>query len=119
MRRGAGAQGADAQSGTGRRRPAPVGPAASNHQGARMKRRHAFASTALIGAATLSGALTAPGAQAARATPSPPVKVSLPRTDSSLDRVQKTGVLRAAVSLGQAAFFTKGLMTGQWGGACI
>src|SRR6218665_1284267 len=116
MRRGAGAQGADAQSGTGRRSPAPVGPAASNQQGVRMKRRHAFASTALIGAATLSGALTAPGAQAARAAPA---KVALPRTDSTLDRVQKRGVLRAAVILGQAPYFTKDLMTGQWGGACI
>ncbi|KAB7591728.1 transporter substrate-binding domain-containing protein [Verminephrobacter eiseniae] len=84
-----------------------------------MKRRHAFASTALIGAATLSGALTASGAQAARAASAAPAKVALPRTDSTLDRVQKSGVLRAAVILGQAPYFTKDLMTGQWGGACI
>lgn len=80
-----------------------------------MNRRHAFASTAWMGAATLSGALAHTGARAQKA----PAKAGPARTDSTLDRVQKSGVLRAAVIIGQAPYFNKDLLSDKWSGACI
>lgn len=76
-----------------------------------MNRRDLVHATALVGAAFLgTAAPTAVLAQPKAATPS---------TDSTLDRVRKSGVLRVAVIVGQAPYFNKDLVSGKWSGACI
>lgn len=77
-----------------------------------LNRRHAFASTALMGAVALAGAV-------APATVLAQPKVAIPSTDSTLDRVRKSGVLRVGVIIGQAPYFNKDLVSGKWSGACI
>lgn len=77
-----------------------------------LNRRHAFASTALMGAVALVGAV-------APATVLAQPKVATPSTDSTLDRVRKSGVLRVGVIIGQAPYFNKNLVSGKWSGACI
>lgn len=77
-----------------------------------MNRRHAFTSTALMGVAALAGAVTP---TAVLAQP----KVTTPSSDSTLDRVRKSGILRVAVIIGQAPYFNKDLVSGKWSGACI
>lgn len=76
-----------------------------------MNRRDLIHATALVGAA-FAGSAAVTGAVA-------DVKVAKPSTDSTLDRVRDSGILRVAVIVGQAPYFNKNLITGKWSGACI
>ena len=68
-----------------------------------MNRRDALTTVALAGAAMAATA----SAKADTAS------------DSSIERIKKSGVLRIAVIVGQEPYFHKDLATGQWSGACI
>lgn len=70
-----------------------------------MNRRDAFAAVALAGA-TLAASSTAQPVQAQA-------------SQSTLDRIKSTGVLRVAVLVGQEPYFHKDLASGTWSGACI
>lgn len=74
-----------------------------------MKRRELLSHTALFGAATVAtlGVTAKAAAQTA------------PGTESTLDRVRRTGVLRMGVIVGQAPYFTKNLVQDTWSGACL
>lgn len=78
-----------------------------------MQRRQVFNHVAVAGvaaaAATASLAPSMASAQAAAA----------PASGSTLDKVQKSGVLRVAVIPGQEPYFHKDLASGQWSGACL
>jgi len=78
----------------------------------KINRRQALTSTALMGVAAFAGAgaPTRAGAQP---------KVNAPSTDSTLDRVRNSGILRVAVIVGQAPYFNKNIVEGTWSGACI
>lgn len=76
-----------------------------------MNRRDLIHATALVGAAFAGSAgVTSAAADA---------KVAKPSTDSTLERVRNSGILRVAVIVGQAPYFNKDLITGKWSGACI
>ena len=77
-----------------------------------MNRRHAFASTALMGAALATAATSQAVAQTAPGTPTT-------SGTTTFDRVRKSGVLRIAVIVGQDPYFHKDLPTGKWSGACL
>lgn len=70
-----------------------------------MNRREAFAAIAFAGGSTAL-LLNQPSAQAQG-------------TETTLERIRRTGVLRIAVIVGQEPYFHKDLPTGQWSGACI
>lgn len=77
-----------------------------------MQRRAMFNQLAVAGAAV---AVTAATATQALAQPA----ASTPASGSTLDKVQKSGVLRVAVIPGQEPYFHKDLVTNVWTGACI
>jgi polar amino acid transport system substrate-binding protein len=70
-----------------------------------MNRRDAFAALALAGA----GVAFSSARETARAQ----------STETTLERIKRTGVLRIGVIVGQEPYFHKDLASGQWSGACI
>ena len=69
-----------------------------------MNRRDALTTVALAGAAIAA---------------STSARADTPSSESSIDRIKKSGVLRIAVIVGQEPYFHKDLATGEWSGACI
>ncbi|MDA7418671.1 transporter substrate-binding domain-containing protein [Xenophilus arseniciresistens] len=77
-----------------------------------MQRRQIFNHVAAAGvvAATTTAAITTPAQAQGTAGAA---------SGSTLDKVQKSGVLRVAVIPGQEPYFHKDLASGQWSGACL
>src|SRR5436190_2309925 len=67
-------------------------------------------------AASAAGAAAAAGASAVLAAEA---KAQTAPTDSTMDRVKSSKVLRIAALPGEAPYFNKDLATGQWSGMCI
>jgi len=67
-------------------------------------------------AASAAGAAAAAGASAVLAGEA---KAQTAPTDSTMDRVKSSKVLRIAALPGEAPYFNKDLATGQWSGMCI
>lgn len=79
-----------------------------------MQRRAVFNQLAVAGAAVAATAATA-GQAFAQAAPAS----TAPASGSTLDKVQKSGVLRVAVIPGQEPYFHKDLVSNAWTGACL
>jgi len=79
--------------------------------GEKMNRRN-FAKSAL-----LSG--VAVGAAAAFAAPAAAQEVTAPAAGSNLDRILSAKKLRVAAIVGEEPYFSKNIVTGEWGGFCI
>src|SRR5438270_9646019 len=67
-------------------------------------------------AASAAGATAAAGVSAVLAGEA---KAQTAPTDSTMDRVKSSKVLRIAALPGEAPYFNKDLATGQWSGMCI
>ncbi|WPH12749.1 transporter substrate-binding domain-containing protein [Variovorax paradoxus] len=79
-----------------------------------MQRRQIFSHVAAAGAAAAAGATLATSGTAAAQPAAPTASAG-----STLDKIQKSGVLKVAVIPGQEPYFHKDLATNEWSGACL